>query len=175
MIALRSRLARLRATLTRQHRTVWESLHEPRKVTLIMMGTYFAGFVLAMIIFTSIPGPLPEGVFSARLVAGVLLAVAGFLGVPGAWRGWWFLEQFAVISVMFAVGAIAVSTLFFVNVSGVSRAIGVFLAVMVELFMLTRWQRVSKSNYRADAGPLLPEHRTELTIARIAEAERAHE
>jgi len=168
-----TRWARLRATVTRHKQTVWESLTEPRKVTLAMMFTYSLGMTLSVVIALSHPGPLPEGVFSAYLVAAIMFFLAGLIGVPGAWRGWWFLEQFAVIMFAFAVGALAVSALWYVHVPFVARAIGLFMALVIEVLMYTRWQRVSKSSYRLGAGPLLPEHQVEVTIAAAMEAEKA--
>ncbi|NCD17367.1 MAG: hypothetical protein EOL91_08635 [Actinobacteria bacterium] len=158
-------------TIRQSHATIWESLTEPRHVTMATMAGYGAGFVFAISIMASIPGQLPPGVYSARLASAILLGLAAVVGIPAAWRGWWLIEELVVWVWGFGIFMLGIA-IWFDGLSGVQRAEGTFLVILALLAAKARWHRVRLAPYRLDAGPLLPEHRVEVDIARAMEADK---
>lgn len=158
-------------TVTGHRQTVWESLNEPRHVTLATMTGYTMGFAFAVVILSSVPGQLPDGVYTARFVAAIALAVGSLMGVPGAWRGWWFLEEVGAVFWLLGIVVLGVA-IWRDDMTGMQTAEAMFLVGLAFLAAIVRILRVHKSPYRLGAGPLLPEARVEVTIAEAMEAHK---
>ena len=145
------------AVVDTPRRTVWETLHEPRAETWAMVVAYGIATVtgVASLLSTLHAGPLPTGTWSTRIVASVLLVVAGALGVPTAWRGVWRLERIATLWVGIAAVLRIVAIVTFSDSLAEATAIyGTGTWLMILAGMRMRWVRIAPSDYRLGAGPI---------------------
>lgn len=79
---------------------LWETLHEPRAVTALMVGAYVAlvmGGVAGLATEQHV-GPVVTWVSTITYASAIL---AGGLGAPTAWQGIYWLERLAALAGMF--------------------------------------------------------------------------
>lgn len=151
---------------------IWVSLQEPRSVTFIMVLTYFAGFVGGTLYLAVGNHYTPLPVHLSDMIVSVLFVAAGFLGVPSAWRGQWWLER---IAVLFVVGAAILRTITSILILPTSTELLLYSTLpwfFLILFMTTRWLRVRLVPYRPGSGPLPAEQKAAIVRAEIEAEDR---
>lgn len=151
-------------------RRLWETLHEPRTVTLCTIAAYLVAIVMG---FSRILAPQPPDDVDIliRVTEAIFLICGGAVGVPTAWRGAQWLEQSAALSV--AGGLILVaSDMVSVEVRAglVSPVVTILALLMAAIAMFVRFLRIRHAPYRAGAGPLLPEQRAAVEDALVQDA-----
>ena len=135
--------------------TLWESVEEPRWVTVAMLGAYTLTFVVGVVVLKNTNGHITG--FSSWST-GLLLIISGVLGFPSAWRGAWWAERAALIA---WIGGWISS---FVTFADIDRNQGLTIPIvtvcmggLVILFGVTRLLRVWQLPYAPGRGPVPPE------------------
>ena len=140
-------LARPFLALHRLRVSVWQSLYEPRAVTALMVTAYVATILTGA---TVIHGGPEDGL---SIMATVLLICGGAGGVPGAWRGAWWLEGPAAVTT--SVGWVVLGVLDLLATRGIGHWPGFTAGVCVvaAIIMLARAGRVWGWSYAPGRGP----------------------
>ena len=116
---------------------LWESLHEPRAVTAVMIACYGVLVALAASILAG-PGRTPLDV----VLGCILLAIGGGIGVISAWRGAFWAEGPALL--LAAIGLTTVTVVDALRVVATDQWPGwpSLLAVALVLMLLVRALRI---------------------------------
>lgn len=141
---------------------MWSSLYEPRAVTIVTVTAYAvaaAGGIAAAVS----PTPLGDGALALRWICAVFLIGGGVVGVPAAWRGWWWIERVCTLAVAAGValaGILIVSSHLWVIRASLPWAgagtvwLSVIGPALGVLAMLARFLRVRRAPYAPGHGPL---------------------
>ena len=155
----------------RVHRALWESLHEPRFVTSVMVVIYL-WFIRDGLQIIAAPSDMPPqvGVAVAFVIGGSALAA------PSAWRGAWRYEQAGAFMVMFGQLAVMVDEL--VHIMDGSTSVWYpahlpDLTFIVALFLMTRLYRIWGKRYAPGRAPSTPLSRNQARaeVAKVLDAE----
>lgn len=154
---------------------VWETLHEPRTITAIMICAYAVAAGIGLAVFNSTPVAGALTTFN-RVTTAFLLIFAGIAGIPSAWTGRQWLEQAAAFAFTGGTFTTGLHVLAVHDQYGLKMPWIHFLSlVLVAMFGLTRFIRIRKAPYRPGTGPLIPEQRAAihdiLTQDRFEQAE----
>lgn len=153
---------------------VWSTLHEPRVVTAIIVGTYIsmaaAGILLIHLAIIDTTDRLYDPL---AFIAGLMLTVSGIIGAPASWTGRHWVERATALGI--AAGGLCVmfmlSIAYWAHVSkdqpGVVSAFNLLWCVPSVALGLTRFERSRLAPYAEGKGPKLPEARKELAIQRM--------
>lgn len=133
---------------------LWETVHEPRVVTIVYMVLYAVAVLVGAAIIVDARHGILSGAPSwvVAVIVGLLMTGGG-VGVPAAWRGDRWLEM----PVVLAVGAAV--TLLLLNATMLAPQIlplTVLLAALTTAAMVPRWMTVTSLTYAPGRGPLSP-------------------
>ena len=155
----------------RFYRALWESLHEPRFVTSVMVVIYLWFIWDGLQIIAAPPEMPPQvGVAVAFVIGGSALAA------PSAWRGAWRYEQAGVVMVLFGQLAVMVDELAHIMDGSTSvwyPARPSDLTFIVALFLMTRLYRIWGKRYAPGRAPSTPLSRNQARaeVAKVLDAE----
>ena len=149
------------ATRTRWLSRTWGSLHEPKRVTALVVIVYAVTLILGVSIFQNITVQGVSIFTAVKVTAGVAMVTGGATGVPAAWVGAYWLERLSAIALAggYTLWGIFIAYLHFSHPSFGLEAPWTTLTAtaVVALFALIRFERVKQAPYAAGKGPLLPE------------------
>lgn len=142
--------------------SVWESLYEPRAVTALMLGCYTLTVATGGVVIRGGPET------SLSILAVVFLIGGGCAGMPGSWRGAWWLEGPAAISTAFGWVVLGVSDLLITDGDDHWPGFTVGVCLTLALVMLARAVRVWHWSYAPGRGPrtTMEEQRARTTLSR---------
>lgn len=133
---------------------LWETVHEPRAVTI----TYMIMYALAATAGATIAANPRHGILTGAppwvvVVIVAMLIAGGLVGVPVAWRGDRWLERSVVIMVGSAIGLMLLNaTMIAPHIAPLS----LLLAGVVAAAIVPRWMTVTSLTYAPGRGPLTP-------------------
>ena len=155
----------------RHYRALWESLHEPRFVTSVMVVIYLWFIWDGLQIIAAPPDMPPQvGVAVAFVIGGSALAA------PSAWRGAWRYEQAGVVMVLFGQLAVMVDELAHIMDGSTSvwyPARPSNLTFIVALFLMARLYQIWGKRYAPGRAPSTPLSRIQARaeVAKVLDAE----
>lgn len=151
-------------------RKLWNTLHEPRAVTVLMVLVYAS--LAGVAVFIGFEHPLPGG--AATFFSALFMGLGGVFGVPSAWRGAWWLEGVAAMACMVGLFMLAGLDLLWSVEAERIPGYPLILTIILALFFLTRGLRIWPYMYAPGAGPVTSEReqaaRTELAVMETREA-----
>lgn len=153
---------------------LWSTLHEPRSVTIMMLGSYLVSVVAGVMLWVA-PATTGDGAVLLRGVVTLLLAGGGLTGAPAAWRGLWWLERVAALAV--AAGIVLVAILAVAaHLAADSGQLWVPLygLALGEFAMLARFGLVRRSPFAPGKGPATTEQRAAEVRALMEEDTGGH-
>lgn len=133
---------------------LWESLEVPRAATAVAVAVYISSTLAGVMFATDAAwAGLDAAQVWLRALCVLLLVGGGAVGVPAAWRGLYWLERGAALSVAF--GTLLLASNVYVLAPSVWPLMTHFL-VMSLGFLTHRLIRVMRSPFEPGKGPLLP-------------------
>ena len=155
----------------RPYRALWETIHEPRFVTSVMVVIYLWFIWDGLQIIAAPPDMPPQvGVAVAFVIGGSALAA------PSAWRGAWRYEQAGIVMVLFGQLAVMVDELAHIMDGSTSvwyPARPSDMTFIVALFLMTRLYRIWGKRYAPGRSPSTPLSRNQARaeVAKVLDAE----
>lgn len=146
---------------------LWNSFHEPRVITFVVIWFYLAcvffGGIITHVSVNESASWIPDYL---SFTIGGFMVVTGTIGVPAAWTGTWWLERGAAVMLVLNGALMSIASWLAVhdNQALVDKPIAWFAILSGASYGfvgLTRWFRVGKDPYAPWCGPMLPQRRIE--------------
>lgn len=143
---------------------LWRSLQERRTATALAIVAYTIA-IIAAAAFLLRPTPgLPDIDWWMRVIAAVVLIGSAAVGIPTAWRGWWWIERGAAggaaIGAGITLAEVVLIDQFVASHTLVLPVITTWGGFMAVLFFVTRFARTVTAPFAPGKGPMTPEAET---------------
>lgn len=155
---------------------VWQTLHEPRVVTFLMVVTYLVGVLCGVLMISLAVNKFDDWIYdSMAFIAGVVLIVSGITGAPSSWTGRHWFERAPALGIAAGGGFAALTLLASYHTYGevgqgiISAVFGTMCGILLVGLGITRFERCRIAPYAEGMGPKLPEARKEIAIHRMDE------
>lgn len=121
---------------------LWDLLHEPRAITLLMMLLYVTVFCIGCVALYYPPSSIEKELGWVTMLWATSLILGGFLGVASTPRGVWWVERLAIIATGTGV-VIYLSTVLQLHLSEGGNRLPQAGFILIALISLAiRWVRI---------------------------------